>query len=63
MTTEPATPDLDALRRSLGLPPSGIRLDRAQALCLLRALGADREPISEEVRTWTQRVLGVRADT
>jgi hypothetical protein len=62
-TEQPATPDLCALRASLGLPPVGVRLDRAQSLQLLAALDADAELIPEHAWTWARRVLGVHART
>lgn len=62
-TDEPATPDLGVLRASLGLPPVGVRLDRAQSLQMLAALDVDAELIPEHAWTWANRVLGVHART
>ena len=62
-TEEPARSDLGVLRESLGLPPVGVRLNRAQSLQLLAALETDAEPIPEHAWTWARRVLGVHART
>jgi hypothetical protein len=61
MPVEPEAPDLAKLRADLGLPPTGQRLTREQALSLYAAVDADREPIPEHAWAWARRALGLTA--
>ena len=56
MHREPEAPDLAQLRAELGLPPSGQRLTRDQALILLRAVWGT--PSAEGV-AWARTALGL----
>ena len=53
----------DELRARLGLPPTGVKLDREQSLRLLDVLDAPYPPPAPHVEAWARQVLGLHAAT
>lgn len=63
MTIQPEPVVGDELRARLGLPPTGVKLDREQSLRLLDVLDAPYPPPAPHVEAWARQVLGLHAAT